>query len=146
LRGSFARSSWSRRPTKERHPSGRRLSDRHAITLRVEYKRLNTFFADYAKNISKGGTFIRTSKPLDVGTEFLFVLSIPGQDEQVQLHGEVVWTVADDRATAEKPAGMGIRFRFTDGPERRHLERFVGKLMVEKLGGHVAAMLLGKNW
>ena len=45
--------------------------------LRVDYKRMNTFFADYTKNISKGGTFIRTSKPLDVGTEFVFVLSIP---------------------------------------------------------------------
>jgi type IV pilus assembly protein PilZ len=106
---------------------------------------MNTFFADYAKNISKGGTFIRTRKPLDVGTAFLFLLSIPGQDEQVQLHGEVVWTVDDERATAEKPAGMGIRFRFTDGSERQQLERFVGELMSEKLGGHVAAMLLGKS-
>ncbi|MGH7280839.1 MAG: hypothetical protein ACRELY_04895 [Polyangiaceae bacterium] len=50
---------------------------RAAITLRVDYKRLNTFFADYTKNISKGGTFIRTTKPLDVGTEFVFVLSFP---------------------------------------------------------------------
>ncbi len=38
--------------------SDRRSSQRHAITLRVDYKRMNTFFADYAKNISKGGTFM----------------------------------------------------------------------------------------
>src|SRR5580698_1616923 len=75
---------------------------RHAVQLRVDYKRMNTFFADYAKNISKGGTFIRTSKPLDVGTEFVFVLSIPGQPDQLQLHGEVMWTVADERATEEQ--------------------------------------------
>src|SRR6201994_2188372 len=90
----------------------RRASERHAITLRVDYKRMNTFFADYAKNISKGGTFIRTSKPLDVGTEFVFVLSIPGQPDQLQLRGEVMWTVEEDRASEEHPAGMGIRFRF----------------------------------
>jgi type IV pilus assembly protein PilZ len=129
----------------ELHWSERRGSDRHAITLRVDYKRMNTFFADYAKNISKGGTFIRTGKPLDVGTEFVFVLSIPGQADQLQLQGEVMWTVDDEHATAEQPAGMGIRFRFTDESERRQLEGFVGKLMSEKLGGHVAAMLLGKD-
>src|SRR5580658_9833590 len=123
--------------------TNRRASERHAITLRVDYKRMNTFFADYAKNISKGGTFIRTGKPLDVGTEFVFVLSIPGQTDQLQLHGEVMWTVDDEHATAEQPAGMGIRFRFTDESERQQLEGFVGKLMSEKLGGHVAAMLLG---
>src|SRR5258708_39744762 len=92
----------------------RRDSPRHAITLRVDYKRMNTFFADYAKNISKGGTFIRTNKPLDVATEFLFVLSIPGQAEHLQLHGEVLWTVDEERATADRPAGMGIRFKFQD--------------------------------
>ncbi len=125
--------------------SERRLSVRHAITLRVDYKRMNTFFADYAKNISKGGTFIRTSKPLDVGTEFVFVLSIPGQADQLQLHGEVMWTVDEDHATEKQPAGMGIRFRFTDPSERAQLEAFVAKLMSEKLGDHVAAKLLGKE-
>src|SRR6185312_9659980 len=57
--------------------SDRRTNDRHAIELKVEYKRLNTFFADYTKNISKGGTFIRTDKPLSIGTEFLFKLFVP---------------------------------------------------------------------
>src|SRR5580692_12334384 len=125
--------------------TNRRASERHAITLRVDYKRMNTFFADYAKNISKGGTFIRTGKPLDVGTEFVFVLSIPGQPDQLQLKGEVMWTVDEGRATEEQPAGMGIRFRFAEDAERTQLEEFVAKLMSEKLGSHVATMLLGKD-
>jgi type IV pilus assembly protein PilZ len=124
--------------------SDRRIFPRHAITLRVDYKRMNTFFADYAKNISKGGTFIRTSKPLDVGTEFVFVLSIPGQPDHLQLHGQVMWTVDEGRATDDRPPGMGIRFEFSDDGERKELEQFVAKLMSEKLGSHVAAKLLGK--
>jgi type IV pilus assembly protein PilZ len=125
--------------------SERRSSPRHHITLRVDYKRMNTFFADYAKNISKGGTFIRTSKPLDIGTEFVFVLSIPGQTEHLQLSGEVIWTVDESQATEERPSGMGIRFRFTHDSERKAIEDFVSKLMSEKLGGHVTAKLLGKG-
>jgi len=126
-------------------PADRRASPRHAITLRVDYKRMNTFFADYAKNISKGGTFIRTNKPLDVGTEFVFVLSIPEQSEQLQLRGEVMWTVDETRATTERPPGMGIRFRFVDDDERKRLETFVERLMSEKLGMHVTSKLLGKG-
>jgi type IV pilus assembly protein PilZ len=125
--------------------SDRRSSPRHAITLRVDYKRMNTFFADYAKNISKGGTFIRTSKPLDIGTEFVFVLSIPGQPDHLQLKGEVVWTVEEQDATGDQPPGMGIRFQFAHESERTSLEEFVQKLMSEKLGGHVAEKLLGKK-
>jgi type IV pilus assembly protein PilZ len=126
-------------------PADRRESPRHAITLRVDYKRMNTFFADYAKNISKGGTFIRTSKPLDIGTEFVFVLSIPEQTEQLQLRGEVMWTVDESRADEERPAGMGIRFKFIRDSERQELEQFVAKLMSEKLGSHVTSKLLGKT-
>jgi type IV pilus assembly protein PilZ len=132
-------------PVPQGDGSERRESPRHAITLRVDYKRMNTFFADYAKNISKGGTFIRTNKPLDIGTEFVFVLSIPEQAEHLQLHGEVMWTVDEAKATEERPPGMGIRFRFVDDAERKALEKFVEKLMSEKLGSHVAAKLLGKS-
>jgi type IV pilus assembly protein PilZ len=122
-----------------------RASPRLPVQLRVDYKRMNTFFADYAKNISKGGTFIRTNKPLDVGTEFVFVLSIPEQTEHLQLSGEVIWIVDDTQASEERPAGMGIRFKFTDDAERLELERFVEQLMSEKLGSRVAAKLLGKS-
>jgi type IV pilus assembly protein PilZ len=125
--------------------ANRRASERHAITLRVDYKRMNTFFADYAKNISKGGTFIRTSKPLDVGTEFVFVLSIPGQTDQLQLVGQVMWTVEEAKATEEQPAGMGIRFKFRDEAELKELEDFVAKLMAENLGSHVTERLLKES-
>ena len=88
----------------ETNPWGRdgdkRGEDRAAIQLRVDYKRLNTFFADYTKNISKGGTFIRTVKPLDVGTEFVFVLSVPSHNTQLELKGEVVWVVTEEKADA----------------------------------------------
>ena len=125
--------------------SERRLSARHAITLRVDYKRMNTFFADYAKNISKGGTFIRTSKPLDVGTEFVFVLSFPAQESQLRLKGEVIWVVAEEKATDEQPPGMGIRFLFQNDTERDAVDQFVEKMMDEALGSHISQKLLAKK-
>src|SRR3982750_174696 len=100
--------------------SEKRQAERAAITLRVDYKRINTFFADYTKNISKGGTFIKTAKPLDIGTEFVFVLSLPtksttdGTDTQLKLRGKVIWVTTEAQAqVAQDPdrrtPGMGIR-------------------------------------
>ena len=71
--------------------SEKRRFARAPIELKVEYKRLNTFFADYTKNISKGGTFIKTRKPLDIGTEFVFKLCVPTLADPIALNGKVQW-------------------------------------------------------
>jgi type IV pilus assembly protein PilZ len=128
----------------------RRDSPRLPIELRVEYKKLNTFFADYTKNICKGGTFIRTKKPLDVGTVFVFQLSVPRLREPLSIRGEVKWVkregepsppgVADD----QEP-GMGIRFIYDESGEREALEASVEKLMIDSLGQLLYSKLMGKD-
>ena len=123
-------------------PGDKRATDRAAITLKVDYKRINTFFADYTKNISKGGTFIRTSKPLPIGTEFIFVLTLPNQTEHLRLLGEVVWVTAEEGSTEDAPAGMGIRFKFKDDSERNAVSEFVESLMADALGKHISERLL----
>jgi type IV pilus assembly protein PilZ len=122
--------------------SERREMDRLPIELRVEYRRLNSFFADYTKNISKGGTFIRTAKPLPPGTEFVFVLIIPKLEEPLRLNGEVVWTTDPSRATDDEPAGMGIRFKYIDDNERKETEDIVEALVKNELGDHISERLL----
>jgi type IV pilus assembly protein PilZ len=126
-------------------PSERRHGGRSAIELSVEYKRLNTFFADYTRNISKGGTFIRTERPLDVATEFVFALTIRGLAEPLRLRGRVKWIVAAKDATAQSPAGMGIEFQYANAEERRATEHVVEKLMAEELGEELAGRLLGRK-
>jgi type IV pilus assembly protein PilZ len=123
----------------------RRQNSRHAIELSVEYKRLNTFFADYTRNISKGGTFIRTERPLDIATEFVFALTIRGLAEPLRLRGRVKWIVTAADATPSSPAGMGIEFMYADEAERRATEAIVEKLMAEELGDGLTARLLGRR-
>src|SRR4029077_8035788 len=110
----------------------RRDAPRAPIELRVEYKRLNSFFADYTKNISRGGTFIGTDKPLEVGTDFLFKLGVPNLPEPLVLKGKVQWIITPDQAEADgRDAGMGIGFVFDSELEREQVETTVEKLMVE---------------
>jgi type IV pilus assembly protein PilZ len=112
---------------------------RSPIELRVDYKKLNSFFADYTKNISKGGTFIKTKKPLAVGTRFLFRLTIPQRAEPFELLGEVAWSKAEG-----EESGMGIRFLYSDDAQRNAFETTVEKLMSDSLGPHLTHRLLGK--
>jgi type IV pilus assembly protein PilZ len=125
--------------------SEKRQAERAAITLRVDYKRLNTFFADYTKNISKGGTFIATEKPLEGGTEFVFALDLPGLGEPLRLHGRVMWTTTTDEASKANPAGMGIEFIYSSAEERRATEAIVEKLLVGQLGEHLTDKLLKRT-
>lgn len=120
----------------------RRRDTRAPIELKVEYKRLNSFFADYTRNISRDGTFIATGKPLPIGTEFMFKLTIPSLPEPLALRGQVAWIVKENEATEEQPAGMGIRFKYVDDAERASVHDAVQKLMIESLGEHVARRLL----
>ncbi len=125
--------------------SDRRTLNRQAIELAVEYKRLNTFFADYTRNISKGGTFIRTERPLDVTTEFVFALTIRGLPEPLRLRGRVKWIVNPADATPSSPAGMGIEFMYVNDAERRATESIVERLMADELGDGLTARLLGRK-
>src|SRR3954453_23105610 len=112
---------------------------RAPIELKVDYKKMNSFFADYTKNISKGGTFIKTKKPLPIGTRFLFKLSVPHRDSPFELLGEVVWSKGD----GDEP-GMGIRFIYGSDNQRADFEGVVEKLMADSLGQDLTEKLLKK--
>ena len=126
-------------PPRDDAEQERRAEARRPIELKVEYKRLNTFFADYTKNISRGGTFIKTSRPLPVGTEFLFKLIVPGRDTPLTIHGEVQ-RIIDAAPDAE--AGMAIRFVYREGDPQAEIARIVEGLMTESLGPRLYAKLM----
>jgi len=127
----------------------RRREARAPIELKVEYKRLNTFFYDYTKNISKGGTFIKTEKPLDIGTIFLFKLMLPAQPAPIALRGEVRWVVKQGEPLPPQvdeghDPGMGIKFVYDSIDQREQLEQIVEKMMVDSLGPLIVSRLVKK--
>ncbi|MCU0662753.1 MAG: TIGR02266 family protein [Myxococcota bacterium] len=126
-------------------PPDKRIAPRTAIELKVEYRRLNTFFADYTKNISRGGTFIKTPKPLGVGTDFLFKLSIPTLNEPIVLTGQVLWVVKPEDVGPGEHPGMGIKFKYSSKEEQDAIEGLVERLMIDSLGRHLYEKLLHRS-
>lgn len=141
---------FDRSPTERFNPlvstdeKDQRGGGRAPIELKVEYKRLNSFFADYTKNISRGGTFIRTERPLGIGTEFNFKLCVPTLENPLVLRGKVQWTVAPDEVVDDGEPGMGIGFVYGSESERERIEAIVETLMVDSLGGVIYEKLMGK--
>lgn len=130
-------------------PTGRDAREhfRAPIELKVEYKKMNTFFSDYTKNISKGGTFIKTDKPLKVGTEFVFKLFVPAQGDPFTLRGQVAWinTEHESQRPEIQERGMGIRFIYVDDAQRDKFEALVEDMMKSALGDVVYKKLLEKT-
>lgn len=127
-----------------------RVHPRAPIELKVEYKKLNSFFSDYTKNISKGGTFIKTERPLKVGTEFIFKLFVPERPEPFTLRGSVAWIHSAEVApppglTPTPDHGMGIRFIYTDNSQKRAFEEVVEEMMKVSLGNLVFNRLMERS-
>lgn len=120
----------------------RRESRRAPLELPIEYERLNALLSDYTHNISRGGTFIRTESPLEVGTELVFRIQAPQLGEPIVLRGAVRWVVAPQEEG--RPAGMGIAFVFDSPEHKAEFEGRLDQLMAESLGPSVFEKLMGK--
>jgi type IV pilus assembly protein PilZ len=111
-----------------------RVHARLPIEIKVEYRRLNAFVADFSRDLSGGGLFVRTGHPLPVGTECLFTLELPNLPEPLSLRGIVRRVVENVAEGSEEAPGMGVELLFDDDAERRALRTVVDDLMVAHLG------------
>ncbi|HTO96725.1 MAG TPA: TIGR02266 family protein [Myxococcales bacterium] len=127
-------------------PEELRRGPRAPLRLRVGYEQMNTFFSDYTKNFSQGGTFIKTPRPLEVGSRCQFSFSLPALADPLLIEGEVAWILkAEEAERRGGEAGMGIRFVFADEAARREFEHLVERLMEESLGPQAAQGLLTRS-
>ena|SRR3989338_9319581 len=99
----------------------RRLSPRAEAHVQVVFKvplrRMErkksteeAFQTFYSENISEGGVFLRTEKPLKVGTMLDLHFSLPNSPRMIYAKGKVIWTVESRQPDPEKPMGMGVQF------------------------------------
>jgi uncharacterized protein (TIGR02266 family) len=103
-----------------------RRHERTPVTLVVDYDGADDFVGDYTENLSHGGTFIHTSRPLAIGSEIRLVLSFPGLLEPIAVDGVVRWT------RTEPDHGVGIEF--LDGPGREKLAELVERILKREPG------------
>lgn len=97
-------------------------------TLSLTYKDNMAFVRAYLGNISTGGLFIRTDKPLPQGEQFLLRLQLPELSDPLKIDCEVVWARSASRATEREPAGMGVKFIEMSKKDTESLQHYLGRI------------------
>jgi Tfp pilus assembly protein PilZ len=80
---------------------GKRNTDRRYFKVSVDYSVKDKFYSDTLENISAGGAFIRTTRPIQVGDSTTMVASIPGIEGNTKMKGKII------RRSEE---GVGVEF------------------------------------
>jgi len=93
--------------------------------LKVKFKDAESFINEYTNNISKGGLFIRTSKPCSLRDKVEIVLVLPESQEEVNALGEVIHVVSPESASEHMPAGMGLQLLELKKEDQDRIEKFI---------------------
>jgi len=79
-------------------------------------------------NISRGGLFIRSDRPLPLQAEVVLTLRLPDAGVTIRATGRVVWNYDVARGTSRIIPGSGIRFVDMSPTDRAALESYLKKL------------------
>ena len=103
-------------------------SDKRApVSLKVRFKSatVDEFAEQYSVDISRGGIFIKSKKPMKIGTLLKFELQLKDESRLIHGVGRVVWRRDPETATEAVPAGMGIKFIKMDAESRGLVQKIV---------------------
>lgn len=96
-------------------PVTAKAASKKPARLKIRYKKAVTFVNEFTDNLERGGTFIKTGKPLECGRRCHFELTVPGRDDPVRVRGMVVWSSRGvDELPEGQKAGMGVRYDADD--------------------------------
>lgn len=100
----------------------KRKALRVPISMEVTYESGDDFLSSFLSDVSGGGVFIGTPKPLELDTQLRICFHVPGISESLMVNGTVVWV--RELESSFKP-GMGVRFDEIDPEDRKRLDQYL---------------------
>lgn len=104
----------------------KRSSPRIETKIDILFKESGAFIRSYMMNVSRGGLFLKTEKPLPIDSTVTLMIRLPGQTEPMEIQGCVVWSNPKAKNTAF-PCGMGIQFTKLNPEHKKKIDEFVDK-------------------
>jgi len=106
----------------------RRQHPRFTDVLTVESTDVLDLLDAATSDISAGGLYIRTSRPLEVGTQYEMALSSRQITEPIQCLAEVVSVFETDMDDLDHPYGAGVRFISFVGEDGKRFADYIKSL------------------
>lgn len=88
-------------------------SDSLKLTLTINLRDQDALYAAYMPFLTYGGLFIATDQRFEIGDVVELHVRLPDDVETTTVEGRVVWL--NPRATAGRPAGVGVHFHARGG-------------------------------
>lgn len=92
--------------------------------VKLSFDRLGGSTTGFSADISMEGMFVKTPEPKAVGTLVQFEFQLEPQGMAIQGLGDVVWIRMRPQGV-DKPAGMGIQYRYLDPHSREAIFKIV---------------------
>jgi uncharacterized protein (TIGR02266 family) len=108
-----------------------RRQPRLPISLEVAYRTAGAFLVSYSINLSKGGIFLETAAPLQIGEHVSLKFDVPGVGP-LEVDGTVAWVRSGSHDGL--PDGMGVQFN--------QLDQQYGEVIDEMVRGFVGLTVL----
>jgi len=96
----------------------------HLLILKIKGEDRRGVFFGYAKTIGKGGMFIASVNPRDVGERMEISFTPPGYGQEALCTCEVMWRRGIEPGFKSEP-GMGIRFTSISPEVAEGIDRWV---------------------
>ena len=117
---------------KSKNKQDRRGSKRLVVSARVKvyrldkktHRMLSAYFLE-ARDMTRKGFFVKTQKPLPVGTELKIEITIPDSSESIILQSKVAWIAK--RSQVGYYPGMGIAITKTERGDTKRMIEFLKK-------------------
>jgi len=109
-----------------------RLDERGSVRvptrLRVHFSTVDDLGRCLMTNLSRGGLFVATETPCEIGTCIHLRIEVAETGEAVEVLGEVV-SVGGGASLQNEELGMGVRFRNLDDAERKAIDDLYERVM-----------------
>ena len=97
-------------------------------SLSLVFKDRDAFFRAYTGNVSAGGLFIKTEKPLIPGDKLNIKLQLPGVSDPLKIKCEVSWARKKQESQPGRPAGMGVKFIMIAKRDHQILKQYLSAI------------------
>lgn len=116
----------------EKADANRRQELRVPVTMRARYHTGDDFAHNYIGNLSNGGVFITTPKPLPLDTVVKLYLFFEDKKLEIEVEGKVVWeNTQGGRLKDNTKPGMGIKFTKLEPEAKNIINDLVHDLLKE---------------
>jgi len=103
----------------------KRVHKRAVVKVEITFRTGKQLMTSYMHNVSCGGLFIKTDKPLPLNTELELNFRLPNSYRLFKTKGLVVWV---SPLGGKKPPGIGVQFREMSEEDAAYLEKVIEKL------------------